>query len=144
MVRDHGNRLICRIDVITPTVFFVSFFLAFVLGGSLSPPHRTPVDLARVGNSVSMWRANREGAILVTVQRDGKVFFRTDPVASGQLAGRIHEAISEGADRKIYIQADARAKYGAVVEVIDAVHDARVENVALLVEGFSPKGAPAR
>ena len=138
MVRDHKNRLICRMDVLA---LLVVTFVVLVIFMTLPPPHGgTSVDLARVRHSVSMSRASREDAIIIAVQRDGKIFFRTDPVLIQQLPGKILKGIREGAESKIYIRADARAKYGAVVEVIDTLHDVRLQNVAFLVDQARPTG----
>ncbi len=70
---------------------------------------------------------------MVTIERDGQVFLGNDKVIVSQLHTKISEGLDRGSERRIYIQSDARAKYGSVVEVLDAVRSAGVENVAFLV-----------
>ncbi len=83
--------------------------------------------------------ANREGALVVGVLRDGKVFFRTEQVTTAELPGKIRDGISQGAERKIYIKADIRGRYATVKEVLDAVRASGVENVAFLTEQRRPQ-----
>jgi biopolymer transport protein ExbD/biopolymer transport protein TolR len=82
----------------------------------------------------SMPGALREDALMVGVQRDGKVLFRTDVVAPEQLPAAIRKALAQGAERKVYIRADVRANYGIVKEVLDAVRESGVEHIGFITE----------
>jgi biopolymer transport protein TolR len=72
--------------------------------------------------------------MIVTVARDNKVFFRSELINPVQLPVKIREGIDQGSERKIYIRADARARYGWVAEVLDGVRAAGIEQVGFLVE----------
>ena len=50
------------------------------------------------------------------------------------LTAEIRERPKGGGERTVYIKADARARYRALAEVVDAVHEAGVERVGLLTE----------
>jgi hypothetical protein len=57
----------------------------------------------------------------------------------GMAARYIRKAeVSNGADRKIHIRADARAKYGTVKRVLNEISKARIENVCFFAERVSP------
>jgi len=43
-------------------------------------------------------------------------------------------ALTEVQNDKVYIRADKRARYGAVIEVLDRVRSAGIENIAFLVD----------
>ena len=81
-----------------------------------------------------MQRADREDSLLVVVTKNGDVFFGTEKLTSDQLPGKIREGLRQGAERKVYIKADGRAKYGKVAEVLDGVRAARITNIAFLVD----------
>ena len=81
-----------------------------------------------------MAQADRKDAILIEVQRDGRVFFRADPVSPDDLPADIREWASRGSEKKVYIRADHAARYQAVKEVLDATRDAGVENVVFIVD----------
>ena len=71
--------------------------------------------------------------MVIGIQRDGRVLFGRDPVRPSDLPPKIRESVSYGSERKVYIKADARAKYGSVAEVLDAVHAAGIEKIGFLV-----------
>ena len=78
--------------------------------------------------------ANRNGAMVVIVERTGHISFRNDPIYSDELATKIRESVSRGAEPKVYIKADARARYGDVERVLDAMRSAGVEQVSILAD----------
>jgi biopolymer transport protein TolR len=96
------------------------------------------VDLAKTNNPIAMEDADKEDAILVAVQRDGKVYFDTEQVSLENLQTKVQDKLSNRADKKIYIKADARSKNGFVVQVVDAVRTAGVDQVGLLTEQKKP------
>lgn len=137
------NQLICGIDK-TPFVNVAVVLATLSLFGAMVVPARpwhggASIDLAKTNAAISMRGANREGALVVGVLRDGKVFFRTEQVTTAELPGKIRDGISQGAERKIYIKADIRGRYATVKEVLDAVRASGVENVAFLTEQRRPQ-----
>ena len=97
------------------------------------PYHGFSADLPKVGHPILMRRANREDALKITILRDGKIYFGTERIAAADLPAKIQDGLSRGSERKVYIIAEARARYGAVLEVLDGVGSAGVENIAFLV-----------
>ncbi len=92
------------------------------------------VDLAKTNNPVQMPDADKEDALLVAITRDGKVFFGSDQISPDQLTNKVKDKIANKADKTVYIRADARTKYGNVVEVVDNVRSAGVDKLGLLTE----------
>jgi biopolymer transport protein TolR len=90
-----------------------------------------------------MPRADREDAMIVTVARDDKVFFRGERIRPDQLPTRIRESVKHGSENKVYIGADGRAKYSWVAEVLDGVRSAGVEKIGLLVYQKGPVPVPS-
>ncbi len=101
------------------------------------------VDLAKTNNPIEMQAADKEDALVVAIQRDGKVFFGTDPTTADQLTNKIKDRLANKVDKTVYIRADARAKYGAVVEVVDNVRAAGVDQLGLLTDQNRRTGAAA-
>jgi len=109
------------------------------------------VDLARVNNPQAMPDADKEDALLVAVTRDGKIFFGSDQVAGAdQLTHLVKDRLASRTDKRVFIKADARTKYGNVVDVVDNVRAAGVDELGLLTEqrkagpGAPPtEGAPS-
>jgi biopolymer transport protein TolR len=136
-MRHRPNQLICGIDG-TPFVHValglcLALLLFFV---SVPQPFHDAMtrNLPQVSHPVSMSHADREDAMIVTVARDDKVFFRSELINPVQLQVKIREAVEQGSERKVYIRADARARYGWVAEVLDGVRAAGIEQIGFLVE----------
>ncbi len=93
------------------------------------------VDLAKTDNPVPMPDADKEDALLVAVMRDGQIFFGSDRINDpADLTGRVKDALANRTDKEVFVKADARAKYGRVVEVVDNVRSAGVDQLGLLTE----------
>jgi len=108
------------------------------------------VDLAKVNNPAAMPDADKEDALLVAITRDNKIFFGSDQVAGAdQLTHLVKDRLANRADKRVFIKADARTKYGNVVDVVDNVRAAGVDELGLLTEqrkagpGAPPPGAPS-
>jgi biopolymer transport protein ExbD/biopolymer transport protein TolR len=92
------------------------------------------VDMSKVNNPTPMPDADKEDALLVAVMRDGTIFFGTDKVSADQLSTKVRDRLANKVDKRVFIKADARAKYGAVVDVVDNIRSAGVDDVGLLTE----------
>ena len=92
------------------------------------------VDMAKVNNPVPMPDADKEDALLIVVMRDGQVYFGTDRVSLDQLTDKVKDRLANKVDKTVFIRADMRAKYGSVVDVVDNVRSAGVDDVGLLTE----------
>lgn len=92
------------------------------------------VDLAKTNNPLEMPDADKEDALLVAVTRDGKIFFGSDQTTTDQLSTQVKDRLAAKTDKRVYIKADARTKYGNVVDVVDEIRSAGVDQVALLTE----------
>ncbi|HME36874.1 MAG TPA: biopolymer transporter ExbD [Candidatus Sulfotelmatobacter sp.] len=95
--------------------------------------HGNSVDLPHVSHPVSMPGAGREDAMLVTITRDGKAYFGTDQVNLTNLPAKIQDRLKDrDVERKVYVKADVRARWGTVKLVLDGVRSAGIIRVAFL------------
>lgn len=101
------------------------------------------VEMAKTKNPSQMQAADKEDAVLVAVTRDGKTFLGTDPMNPDQLPGKVKDLLTNRLDKTVYLRADARARYERVVEVVDNLRAAGVDQLGLLTEELKEKGAPA-
>ncbi len=93
-----------------------------------------PVQRAITDNPTPMEDADHEDAIVVSVEHGGAVYLGNEKVTPDQLEGRIRARLANKVDKRVYINADARSKYGKVVEVVDNVRAAGVDLVGLLTQ----------
>jgi biopolymer transport protein ExbD len=100
------------------------------------------VDMAAAHNVDQMQPADRDDAIIVAVTRDGKTYLGNNEVSSNEITDQVKDLISNRLDKTVYVRSDARAKYGVVVQAVDAVRAAGVENLGLLTDRLAGKSGP--
>jgi biopolymer transport protein ExbD len=76
------------------------------------------------------------------VTRDGSVYFGTERTTADDLTNKVKDRLVGRLDKRVYLKADARAKFGAVVQVVDAVRAAGVDDVGLLTAEKKPQASP--
>ncbi len=131
--RNEGANVNSNINV-TPMVDVMLVLLIIFMVITPMLQRGVSVDLAKVNNPESMPDADKEDALLVAVMRDGSVYFGNDKLPVDQLTNKVKDRIANKTDKRVYIKADARAKFGAVVEVVDNVRAAGVDQLGLLTE----------
>jgi biopolymer transport protein TolR len=132
-VRDEGKKINSNINV-TPMVDVMLVLLIIFMVITPMLQKGVSVDLAKVNSPNPMPDADKEDALLVAIQRDGKVFFGTETIALDQLTQKIKDRLANRVDKRVFLKADARAKFGAVVEVVDDVRAAGVDQLGLLTD----------
>jgi len=95
-----------------------------------------PVDKALTRNPITMPDADKEDAVIVAVTRDGQVFLSPglQKVDVNDLAPKVKDLLQGRASKMVYINADARAKYSTVEDVVDNLRAGSVDEVGLLTE----------
>jgi biopolymer transport protein TolR len=136
-VRNEGAKINSNINV-TPMVDVMLVLLIIFMVVTPMLQHGVSVDLAKVNNPNQMPDADKEDALLVAVMRDGKVYFGTDRIEPDKLTEKIKDKLSNRTDKTVYVKADARAKFGNVVEVVDDVRSAGVDKLGLLTDQRKP------
>ncbi|MGD0508783.1 MAG: biopolymer transporter ExbD [Terriglobales bacterium] len=142
--RHRPNQLICNINIAGFASVMLALLYMFICRQADAPgPQRwIPVDMPKAAHSISMRSADREDAMIVAITRDDRVFFRGERISPDQLPARIRESVNHGSENKVYIGADAHAKYEWVAEVLDGVRSAGVERIGFLVYERRPVSAP--
>jgi biopolymer transport protein ExbD/biopolymer transport protein TolR len=92
------------------------------------------VDLAPVDSPKDMPDADKDDAILIAVMKDGWIYIGMDRVSLPEVTTKVKDLIANRLDKTVFVKADARVHYGAVVAVVDEVRAAGVDNLGLLTE----------
>jgi biopolymer transport protein ExbD/biopolymer transport protein TolR len=92
------------------------------------------VDLVRTRNPTNMANAEKEDAVVVAITRDGKIYLGKTLLSPDQLPPRVRDMLTNRLDRTTYIKADQRSRYSRVVEVIDNLRAAGVDQLGLMTE----------
>jgi biopolymer transport protein TolR len=113
----------------------VVFVVLIIFMTMPTPLHGMYPNLPKVNHSVPMPWADRDDAMIVNVTRDGKVYFGPEQVTAAMLRERIADHLKDHTvERKVYVKADMRARWGTVKQVLEGVHAAGLMCVAFLVD----------
>ena len=92
------------------------------------------VELARTRNPVDMKEADRDDSIIIAITRDGKFYLGPDKVNVDDIAAKVNDLLASKLEKRVFVKSDLRAKYGDVVQVVDNIRNAGVDQVDLLTE----------
>jgi biopolymer transport protein TolR len=70
--------------------------------------------------------------LTVTVQSDGEVFVKDQPVALAGLVPRVKSLTGVSGDDRIYVRGDKGASYGTIMQVMGALSGAGFSHLALV------------
>ncbi len=131
--RDEGSKINSNINV-TPMVDVMLVLLIIFMVITPMLQKGVSVDMAKVASPTPMPDADKEDALLVSIMRDGKIYFGSDRVDADKLTQLVKDRLANKVDKRVFIKSDARARYGNVVDVVDNVRSAGVDDVGLLTE----------
>jgi biopolymer transport protein ExbD len=93
-----------------------------------------PVNMVKTKNPIAMQAADKSDAIVVAITRDGHSYLNNNQMPPEDLAPRVKDLLTNRLDKTVFIRCDARAKYEKVVDVVDNLRAAGVDQVGLLTE----------
>jgi len=143
--RNEGAKVTSDINV-TPMVDVMLVLLIIFMVVTPMLQKGISVDMAKVNNPEPMQDADKEDALLVSITRDGKVYFGTDQVQDiDSLTTKVKDRLANKQDKRVYVKADMRARFGGVVKVVDSVRAAGVDDLGLLTDQrkTTPNAPPA-
>jgi biopolymer transport protein ExbD len=97
------------------------------------------VDLVKTRNPIAMANADKDDTILVAVARDGRTYLGSNPTPADQLPPKVKDLLTNKLDKTVYVKSDSRARYEKVVDVIDNLRAAGVDNVGMITESMDKK-----
>jgi biopolymer transport protein TolR len=142
--RNEGAKVSSDINV-TPMVDVMLVLLIIFMVVTPMLQKGVSVDMAPVNSPSQMPDADKEDALLVSITRDGKVYFGTDQITTDNLTTKVKDRLANKPDKRVYVKADMRTHFGSVVTVVDAVRAAGVDDLGLLTEQkkSGPNAPPA-
>jgi biopolymer transport protein TolR len=131
--RNEGAKVSSEINV-TPMVDVMLVLLIIFMVVTPMLQKGISVDMPKVNNPEQMPDADKEDALLVSVMRNGDVFFGTEKITPDNLTTKVKDRLTNKQDKRVYVKADSRAHFGNVVQVVDAVRAAGVDDLGLLTD----------
>jgi len=75
-----------------------------------------------------------EERLVITIDRDQRVFLNSEPININQIGERIHQKIRDPQGQAIYVRADENVPFGAFATVMDAVKQSGITNVSIVTQ----------
>src|SRR5712691_1852794 len=104
------------------------------------------VEMYRAKNPIAMKDADKDDAVLIAVTRDGKLFLSpgNKQIKVDDLPQKVRDLLTNRLDKTCYIKSDSRAKYERVMEVVDNLRAAGVDQIGLITELIPQDTKPTR
>jgi biopolymer transport protein ExbD/biopolymer transport protein TolR len=133
VIRNEGSKVNSSINV-TPMVdvMLVVLIIFMVITPMLQPG--MPVELAKTNNPVEMPDAANPDTLMVALVHDGKIFLGNQIVTRDVLTQKVKDQMAKHSNKTVFVRADARARYKFLVDVVDGVRSAGVDQLGLLTE----------
>jgi len=143
MQKQKAPAIVSEINVTPMVDVMLVLLIIFMVITPLLSKGQT-VELTKAKNAIAMKAADAEDAILVAVTRNGETFLMpgNTKVTPDELPSKVSDLLTGRLDKTVYIKSDARARYGAVEEVVDFLRGAGVDELGLLTEALQ-KQQPA-
>jgi len=125
---------------VTPMVDVMLVLLIIFMVITPMLQHGVSVDMYRARNPIPMQAADKSDAITVAVTRDGKTYLNTTQMPPEDLPQKVKDLLSNRIDKQVFVRSDARARYERVVDVVDNLRAAGVDNLGLLTEQLQQSG----
>ena len=75
-----------------------------------------------------------EETVIVTIDRNSRIFINKDQVPSSDLRNRLMDMFSQREKKEIFLKADAGVPYGEVVRVMADIKGAGIERLGMVTE----------
>lgn len=85
-----------------------------------------------------------EERLVITIDKDQRVFLGNDPININEIADRLHEKIRDPQGQSIFIRSDENVPFGAFATVMDAVKQTGITNVSIVTQPLNAKTNAAR
>ncbi len=128
---DSDDTVIADINV-TPLVDVMLVLLIIFM--ITVPMLHQGIEVALPQSQASPLPMRVEDPLIVSIDRDGLVFLRDQPVHHSQLVDRLTALIASREDDSVFLKGDKNVPYGRVVEVLDILYRGGITRVGMVTE----------
>lgn len=129
MFESRHRRYLAEINVIPLVDVVLVLLVIFMI---TAPMLYRGIDIKLPASATNTIKS--EMRMVLTVEKDQKLYLDKDPVTVAQLERRLRAAKDSNADVSLYLRADREVPYGIVVQVMDGVKRAGIEKLGMVTE----------
>ncbi len=133
-INEGGDDTLVEINVTPMVDVLLSLLIIFMVASPKPPNENIPINVPK--NAVVQQPSDPNATLLVTVDEKGDARLGKEPLAKNydamveQLAGN-EKAMTDG---RIAIKGEDKAKYGMIIRIMAAAHEAGIEQVGIASE----------
>jgi biopolymer transport protein TolR len=133
-IKEGGDETVSEINVTPMVDVLLCLLIIFMVASPTSPNEKMTIAVPK--NAVTQAPSDPNATLLVTVDAQGNAKLGQDPLPK-DYAGMV-QALSKNekaqADGRIAIKGEDKAKYGNVIRVMSAAHEAGIAKVGIASE----------
>ena len=95
-----------------------------------------PVTLPEAGNTGD--KPDTQDQTVVAIDSRGKFYVNALPVTPDNLIPQVQRVLEDKKEKIVYLKGDKDAQYAAIMDAMDALRKAQIENIALITERKNP------
>ena len=133
MAMDLGPKGSLKADInVTPLVDVMLVLLIIMM--LIAPLLREGVRLTLPEANNTGEKPDTQNQTVVAVDSRNKYYVNFIPVTADDLVPRVQRALEDKKEKLVYVKGDKDAKYSAIMNAMDALRKAQIENIALITE----------
>ena len=78
--------------------------------------------------------------VVLSIRKDGTMYVNEEKVTIDNLHLLLEDELMQAADKKLYLRVDQTLEYGVIVDLIETLKNAGVEDIGVLVETKTESG----
>jgi biopolymer transport protein TolR len=132
MAMDIGSKGSLKADInVTPLVDVMLVLLIIMM---LIAPLLRDIPLALPSANNSGEKPDTQDQTVVAIDSNSRFYVNLMPVTADDLVPRVRRALEDKTEKLVYVKGDKNAKYSAIMDAMDALRRAQIENIALITE----------
>jgi len=100
------------------------------------------VTLPEAGNTSD--KPDTQDQTVVAIDAINHFYVNAIPVSKDDLVTRVTSALEDKKEKIVYLKGDKDAKYSAIMDAMDALRKAQIENIALITDKKNVPGQPTQ
>ena len=117
---------------VTPLVDVMLVLLIIMM--LVAPMLQKGVDVKLPSASNTTDKPDTQGQTVVGIQANKQVYLNSVPIRQSDLASRVGDAVAKQTEKVVLIKADEDVDYGTVMETMDNLRAAGIEDMGLITE----------
>ena len=127
----NNNRAVMAEINVTPLVDVMLVLLVIFMVTAPMMQQGVQVNLPKADTKAM---APAEESVVVSVDKNGKLFIDKEEVAAGELRQRLSTMFATRAKKEVFLKADAGVPYGEVVRTMANIKGAGIERLGMVTE----------